>query len=69
MKNRSNVLLVSSSFEEVSLIAAGFDKPCGIKTTDGSHYSLGIAYLHSFLESCGNRVRSLFLNNVDSVKY
>lgn len=57
------ILIVSSSFEEISLLTASKDWPTGIKTTDASHYPLGIAYLHSYLEACGHQVESLFLNN------
>ncbi len=59
----ANVLLVSSSFEEVSLVTASLNREHGAKTSDSSHYSLGIAYLHAYLESKGHDTRSLFLNN------
>ena len=61
----TDVLLVTSSFEEVSLITASRDRQQGAKTTDASHYPLGVAYLHSYLESKGHGVHSLFLNNYD----
>jgi len=54
MKNK--VLLVSSSFEE-SII-----NPHN-KTPEGSHYPLGLAYLHSYLESKEVDARILFLNH------
>jgi len=57
------ILLVSSSFEESSLITAGNDPKLEIKLTDESHYPLGMAYLHSYLESIGHDVQTLFLNN------
>ncbi|MCK4554482.1 B12-binding domain-containing radical SAM protein [Candidatus Parcubacteria bacterium] len=59
------VLLISSSFEGVSLINASDYQPSGVKTTTVSHYPLGFAYLHSYLEPHGYDVRSLFLNNYD----
>ncbi len=58
------ILLISGSFEDVSLITSGENIEKGIKTTDDSHYPLGIAYLHSYLEACGHKVESLFLNNL-----
>lgn len=57
------VLLISSSFEDVSLITATVGHKTGSKTTDDSHYPLGLAYLHSYLESHGHNVRTLFENN------
>jgi radical SAM superfamily enzyme YgiQ (UPF0313 family) len=63
MKN--NILLVSSSFEDISLITASNNKPKGIKTGHVSHYPLGLGYLHACLESCGYNVKSLFLNNYE----
>jgi len=57
------ILLVSSSFEEVSLVTASKKNPLGLKTTDDSHYPLGIAYLHACLERVGYQVKTLFLNN------
>jgi radical SAM superfamily enzyme YgiQ (UPF0313 family) len=59
----AKVLLITSSFEEVSLLTASCDQESGTKLTDKSHYPLGIAYLHSYLESQGNDVRSLCLNH------
>ena len=58
-----NVLLISSSFEEVSLITADSSRKSGIKLSEQNHYPLGIAYLHSYLEFCGNNVESLALNH------
>ena len=63
MTTHSDILLIASSFEEVSLITASAGRQEGAKTTDNSHYPLGIAYLHSYLESRGHRVGSLFVNN------
>ncbi|MFH1997539.1 MAG: radical SAM protein, partial [Patescibacteria group bacterium] len=60
---KSNVLLITSSFEKVSLMDASLKHPSGIKSTEDSHYPLGLAYLHSYLESCGNNIRSLYLNH------
>jgi radical SAM superfamily enzyme YgiQ (UPF0313 family) len=57
------ILLVSSSFEEVSLINASSYQKTGVKTTEVSHYPLGLAYLHAYLEPHGYEIRTLFLNN------
>lgn len=57
------IMLVSSSFEEVSLMTAETKLKAGIKLSEESHYPLGIAYLHSYLESYGHEVRSLCLNS------
>ena len=48
------ILLITTSFED------------NLRTPDiqhNSHYPLGVAYLHSFLESAGNSVETLFLND------
>ncbi|WP_321504098.1 B12-binding domain-containing radical SAM protein [uncultured Methanoregula sp.] len=57
------VILVSTNWEEVSLCSSSLDRKLEVKCTDESHYPLGIAYLHSFLESKGHDVESLWLNN------
>lgn len=57
------VLLVSSSWENISLCSSSLDRKLEVKCTDESHYPLGIAYLHSYLESKGHSVQSLWLNN------
>ena len=57
------ILLISSSFEEISLVTASEKQKAGAKTTDESHYPVGIAYLHAYLESQGHEIKSLFLNN------
>jgi radical SAM superfamily enzyme YgiQ (UPF0313 family) len=59
----TKILLISSSFEEESLITASLKKRQGVKTDDESHYPLGIAYLHAYLETQGHEVKTLFLNN------
>ena len=48
------ILLVSTSFEVEW-------RSTTIK--ENSHYPLGIAYIHSYLEHCGHTVESLFLND------
>lgn len=48
------ILLVSASFE---------DEWRSNKVNENSHYPLGIAYLHSYLEECGHTVNTLFLND------
>lgn len=50
----NNILLLSSSIEDES--RAPIINP-------NTHYPLGLAYLHSYLEECGNRVETLFLND------
>lgn len=56
------ILLISSNFEEVSLITASFRYKLGVKIAESSHYPLGLAYLHAYLEK-NFEVRTLFLNN------
>lgn len=58
------ILLISSSFEEISLVTASTKHKTGVKTGDSSHYPLGLAYLHSYLEK-NYKVKTLFLNNKD----
>lgn len=57
------ILLITSSFEEISLITASSKKKKGFKVDKNSHYPLGLAYLHSYLESKGYKVNTLSLNN------
>lgn len=57
------ILLISSSFEKISLINASNYQKEGVKTTEISHYPLGLAYLYSFLELQGHKIEVLFLNN------
>mgnify|MGYP001559641081 FL=1 len=59
----AKILLVSTSFESVSLISASEKNKIGVKISANSHYPLGIAFLHSSLESKGHIVKSLFLNS------
>jgi anaerobic magnesium-protoporphyrin IX monomethyl ester cyclase len=61
----TDILLVASNFEEVSLISAKGKGDKGIKLDENSHYPLGLAYLHSYLEMQGNNVHTLALNHVD----
>lgn len=61
----TDILLVTSGFEDLSLITANENDDKGIKLADDSHYPLGLAYLHSYLESCGNNVCTLALNHMD----
>lgn len=62
---KSKILLITSNFEKVSLFNASFENPLGVKTGKYSHYPLGIAYLHSYLESRGHEIHSLCLNHLD----
>jgi anaerobic magnesium-protoporphyrin IX monomethyl ester cyclase len=57
------VLLVSSSFEELCLSSSKLDKGMEVKCSDSSHYPLGLAYLHSSLEAGGIPTETLWLNN------
>ena len=50
------ILLVTTSFE-------GISKNLIAKTNEEMHYPLGLAYLHTYLESKKHEVRSLFLNH------
>ncbi|MEK6726696.1 MAG: radical SAM protein [Deltaproteobacteria bacterium] len=59
----AKILLVSSSFESISLISASEKNRMGVKIPSNSHYPLGIAFLHSSLESKDHLVKSLFLNS------
>src|SRR3990167_8946512 len=59
----AKILLVSSSFESVSLVTASEKNRTGVKIPPNSHYPLGIAFLHSSLENKGHTVKSLFLNS------
>ena len=54
MKNK--VLLVASSFEEMPFVPQG-------KTSEESHYPVGLAYLHSYLKSKGIDTEMLCLNH------
>ncbi|MBI5100216.1 MAG: B12-binding domain-containing radical SAM protein [Nitrospirae bacterium] len=50
----SNILLLSSSFEDETRSAT---------IHPDNHYPIGLGYIHSFLESNGHNVRTLFLND------
>jgi radical SAM superfamily enzyme YgiQ (UPF0313 family) len=62
----TDVLLITSSFEDVSFVTAVDKDDRGIRLSEDSHYPLGLAYLHSYLESRGNNVHTLALNHIDS---
>jgi radical SAM superfamily enzyme YgiQ (UPF0313 family) len=53
---KNKVLLITSSFEDVPLTPAA-------RTDEDSHYPIGLAYLHSYLESKKIDVKTLCLNN------
>jgi radical SAM superfamily enzyme YgiQ (UPF0313 family) len=59
------IFLISSSFEEISLMTASSEEEEGSKTGEESHYPLGMAYLHAYLESLDYQVESQSLNNYD----
>ena len=54
--SKPKVLLATSSFEDLPLVPQG-------KTDDVSHYPIGLAYLHSYLESKNVEARMLWLNH------
>ena len=54
--NKDKVLLITSSFEDVPLTPAA-------RTDEDSHYPIGLAYLHSYIESKNIDVRTICLNN------
>jgi anaerobic magnesium-protoporphyrin IX monomethyl ester cyclase len=59
----SEIVLVSSSFEEISMCSTSLDRSLEVKCSDSSHYPLGLAYLHSALEAAGISTKTLWLNN------
>jgi FkbM family methyltransferase len=62
--NPKKILLITSSFEAVSIGTVTRDNRQGMQTEDDySHYPLGLAYLHAYLEAQGHTVETLFLNN------
>lgn len=54
--DKDKVLLITSSFEDVPLVPAS-------RTSEESHYPVGLAYLHSYLESKNIDVRTMCMNN------
>ena len=58
----SKVLLITSSFEE-NTEPKHSDMESVLDMIDGSHYPLGLPYLHSYVESRGHEARGLFLNS------
>lgn len=62
--NPKKILLITSSFEAISIGTVTRDNRLGMQTEDDtSHYPLGLAYLHSYLESRRHNIQTLFLNN------
>lgn len=57
----TKVLLVSSSFEENTKKEYS-DKQWIKKRNDKSHYPMGLAYLHAYMEKHGHEIKTLFLN-------
>jgi anaerobic magnesium-protoporphyrin IX monomethyl ester cyclase len=51
-----NVLLITASFE---------DEQRSPEIQDNSHYPIGLGYLHSFIESKGHDVTTLFMNDYE----
>ena len=62
-QRKPRILLITSSFEENTQILKSSDKKYVQEKMDTQHYPIGIAYLHSYVESRGNDIRSLFLNS------
>lgn len=62
----SKKILIISGSEEESATNPGFKKGDKIASDDESHYPLGIAYLHAYLETQGHEVRTLFLSSYSS---
>lgn len=62
-----DIILATMSFEEVSLFTSSFEKPEGNKivANPDSTYTLGLLYLHSYLESKGHSVRTCSLLSKD----
>lgn len=50
------ILFITASFE---------DEQRSTEIQDNSHYPIGLGYLHSFIESKGHGVKTLFLNDYD----
>lgn len=50
----NNILFITSSFE---------DETKSLTVQNNSHYPIGLAYLHSYIENCGYNVETLFLND------
>lgn len=62
----TDILLIASSFEDISLVTAFDKEDKGTKFRfEDNSYPLGLMYLHSYLESCENNVRTLALNHMD----
>jgi len=59
----ANIVLATMSFEEVSLFTSSIEKPEGNKivANNDSTYTLGLLYLHSYLESKGHNVKTCSL--------
>jgi len=56
MMKKHKVLLATTSFEDIPLVPAS-------KTDEESHYPIGLAYLHSYLESKNINVNTICMNN------
>ncbi|MDD4900400.1 MAG: radical SAM protein [Candidatus Omnitrophica bacterium] len=59
---KKKILLISSSFEEVSLISSGIDPKLEIKYSEDANYPLGLSYLESYLVSRGHQALTLMSN-------
>ena len=61
--NMNKVLLVTASTEDVKTNKKFQNKEFNQNFNDSQHYPIGIAYLHSYVESKGIDIESLFLNS------
>lgn len=60
----SNIILMTLGLEEKILLRASITNKTGVQSQDSPNtsYTLGILYLHSYLESKGHHVRTLLTN-------
>lgn len=61
---KPRILLVSASFEENTFEETSNDRALAQHRLDNSHYPIGVPYLHTYIESRGNEMKTLFLNLV-----
>jgi len=58
-KNKKKILLVTSSFEDILVVDGKMSEEWGEET----YYPLGLAYIHSYLESKGMQAETLWFNH------
>ena len=59
---KKKILLVASSFEDI--VVGNVGGKLTVESSETTYYPLGLAYLHSYLESKGINVKTLPLNYV-----